>query len=104
MGNFMNRPKESYTVGLNLFTDIHEDEMKDFHCRVTTMDNWPLVPSNKWIKKRVDDISYPDGIHNICGIPWTGGKLLQVSNTSSCWTFSTTIDVEALHAIYVDLQ
>lgn len=53
----MNEPKKSYTIGLNQFTDMHEDEMKAFHCRVTTMDNQPLVPSNKWIKKRVDDIS-----------------------------------------------
>ncbi|CAL9029004.1 unnamed protein product, partial [Prunus brigantina] len=28
MENFMNGPKESYTIGLNLFTDMHEDEMK----------------------------------------------------------------------------
>ncbi|CAB4309707.1 unnamed protein product [Prunus armeniaca] len=107
--NFMKGPKQSFTVGLNLFSDMDEDEKRAFFCTVPTLHNPPPIPSNKRIKKRVTSL---DDFSRICGggIDWSESYASIKSIRSqgpacgSCWAFATTAAVEALHALTFELQ
>ncbi|BFG31090.1 hypothetical protein CerSpe_173640 [Prunus speciosa] len=107
--NFMKGPKQSFTVGLNLFSDMDEDEKRAFHCTVPILHNPPPIPSNKRIKKRITSL---DDFSRICGggIDWSESfasiKRIRGQGLTfgSCWAFATIAAVEALHALTFQLQ
>ncbi|PQP95013.1 zingipain-2-like [Prunus yedoensis var. nudiflora] len=97
--NFMKGPKQSFTVGLNLFSDMDEDEKRAFHCTVPILHNPPPIPSNKRIKKR---ITFLDDFSRICGggIDWSESFASIKRIRGQGLTFA----VEGLHALIFQLQ